>query len=347
MKPLRIGFLLPGNFALAHAGNGVRVQAERQLEALAALGHTALRLEPWTPLARDSLDVLHFFSGGFPHYRIAPILRMASPRCRLVFSPIIDSNVANVPYRLAAALGRLHPKLFTIPGELATQAREVDAVVCRSAFEQKRVVRGLGVPAGKAHIVLNGVSPPRPDADAAAARLRFGLPQDFCLHVSAYTQPRKNVERLIRAVGPLGLPLVIAGIATDPAHKARLEALARPYAGIRFLDYLETQWRDSLYAAARVFCLPSEHEGTGLVALEAASYGAAIVITRNGGPRDYFGELAEYVDPESVEDIRAAVQRAWQAPRTDRLRRHVNEQLSWRQSAEGLLRVYGAAGDGG
>ena len=340
---MRIGFLLPANFALAHVGNGVRVQAQAQADALRELGHKVTLLDAWTPFAPEAFEVVHFFSGGFPHYCIGPILRMTSARCRLVFSPIIDSNVANLPYRLAAALGRLHPKLFTIPGELSRQAQEADAVVCRSVAERQRVIQGLGVQPSKAHIVLNGVSPPRADIDPDAVRRQFGLPETFCLHVSAYTQPRKNVERLIQAVGPTGLPLVIAGIATDAALLTRLKLAAQPYPGIRFLDYLQPAQRDSLYAAARVFCLPSEHEGTGLVALEAASYGAAIVITRRGGPPDYFLDMAEYVDPDRVEDIRTAVQRAWQAPRSDRLREHLDTTLGWQQSAENLLKVYEAA----
>jgi glycosyltransferase involved in cell wall biosynthesis len=212
-------------------------------------------------------------------------------------------------------------------------------VVCRSAAERRRVVEDLGVPAARAHIVLNGVAPPAA-VDAEAVRRRFGLPDDFCLHVSAYTQPRKNVQRLIEAVGPTGFPLVIAGIATDAARLAALQAAAARYPAIRFLDYLSAADRDALYAAARVFCLPSENEGTGLVALEAAAHGAAIVITRRGGPPDYFGALAQYVDPDSVDSIRTAVQRAWSAPRDGALRQHVLEGLSWRQSAQGLERVY-------
>ena len=340
---MRIGLLLPANFALAHAGNGVRVQAAAQAAALTALGHAVTRLDAWTPFDPSAFDVVHFFSGGFPHYRIAPILRMVSPHCGLVFSPIIDSLTADRPYRLAAALGRLHPKIFTIPGELSRQAREADVVVCRSAAEQQRVIQGLGVAAAKAVIVLNGVSPPERAVDPVGIRQHFDLPEDFCLHVSAYTQPRKNVERLIRAVGPTGLPLVIAGIATDAALLARLKAAAQPYPQIRFLDYLSPEQRDSLYAAAKVFCLPSDYEGTGLVALEAASLGAAIVVTRNGGPRDYFLDMAEYVDPQNVESIRAAVQRAWQAPRSPALQQHVNQTLSWQQSAEGLVTVYETA----
>jgi glycosyltransferase involved in cell wall biosynthesis len=96
----------------------------------------------------------------------------------------------------------------------------------------------------------------------------------------------------------------------------------------------------NLYAACTVFCLPSVHEGTGLVALEAASLGARIVITRNGGPPDYFADMAEYVDPFSVESIRAGVERAWNAAPSDKLRSHVLTNLTWDASARSLISAY-------
>lgn len=337
---MRIGFLLPGNFALAQPGNGVRVQAQAQADALRDLGHTVVLLNPWETFENNTLDVVHFFSGGFPHYRIRSTLGTRD-NCKLVFSPIIDSNVSNRAYRWAAKLGKVHAKIFTIPGELSTQAQEADVVICRSIAERQRVILGLGVQAANAKIVLNGVPPPRTDVDSQAVRQMFDLPTDFCLHISAYTQGRKNVHRLIQAIGPTGFPLVIAGHSDEgSAELATLKLAAKPFPKIRFLGFLPRHIRDSLYAAAKVFCLPSEHEGTGLVALEAASYGAAIVITKNGGPKDYFQDMAEYIEPESVDSIRLAVRRAWAAPQSDRLMEHVNSHLSWQHSAQGLVSAY-------
>ena len=141
-------------------------------------------------------------------------------------------------------------------------------------------------------------------------------------------------------VGAAGLPLIIAGTADDAGEDARLKALAARHRGIRFLGYVDAATRDALYALARVFCLPSLHEGTGLAALEAAAHGAAVVITDRGGPRDYFGELAHYVRAGETDSIRTALETAWQAPRSNRLRDHVVNHLSWRQSAKALLDVY-------
>jgi len=119
-----------------------------------------------------------------------------------------------------------------------------------------------------------------------------------------------------------------------------IDRISERFGNVTRLGFMERDELNGLYAACKVFCLPSTHEGTGLVALEAASYGAAVVITRNGGTPDYFLDLAEYVDPDSVENIRQAVERAWNAPPTDALRRHVVDNLSWDQSAASLARAY-------
>ena len=44
---MKIGFLLPANYALTGPGNGVRVQAQRQADALQQLGHEVVCMEAW------------------------------------------------------------------------------------------------------------------------------------------------------------------------------------------------------------------------------------------------------------------------------------------------------------
>jgi glycosyltransferase involved in cell wall biosynthesis len=336
---MKIGFLLPANFALDGPGNGVRRQAIYQAEALEGLGHQVIRLDAWGSYDLATFDVIQFFSGGFPHIWIE---RAALPgHTMLVFAPIIDSNEPNWRYRLASSVGtnRSRAKVYTIPGALRAQALGSDLVICRSEYECSRVIKGLGAPARKTEVVLNGV--PEPVAvDREEVRRRLGLPAEFVLHVSAYTQERKNTIRLAEAIGPTGMPLVLAGTAMPGPVLDRLKALASEYPNISMLGYLNAADLAGIYAASKVFCLPSDHEGTGLAALEAASYGAQVVITRNGGPADYFGKLADYVDPQSVADIRAAVERAWSQPASRALQQHVTQNLTWTQSARRLVDAY-------
>jgi glycosyltransferase involved in cell wall biosynthesis len=335
---MRIGFLVPANYAFSGPANGVRQQAFYQAEALRLRGHSVLLLNPWETYDLSEFDVVQFFSGGFPHYLIEQYPR---PMKQLVFAPIIDSNEPFWRYRLAARVGQRLRRFFTIPAILSDQARGSDLVIVRSEHERQRVIQGLGVNPEHTpvEIVLNGVPPPAP-VDVAAVRERLKLPEKFLLHASVFSQTRKNVARLIEAVGPTELPLIIVGTPEKNAELDRLHLLEQRYPNVRILGFQDRATLNSLFAACRVFCLPSVHEGTGLAALEAASYGAGVVITRNGGPPDYFGTYGYYVDPESTSDIRKAVEAAWQEPRSSALQRHVNENLSWERSAEALESAY-------
>lgn len=337
---MRIGFLLPADFAVGSRASGIAEQARRQADALEGLGHAVVRLNPWEWQDERELDVLQFFLGGPAMADLAAHRNLCKPGL-LVFAPIIDSNQSFRAYRLAATAGGLASRFFTVPGILRRQALASDVVICRSSHEAQRVVRGLGVPAENTAIVLNGCAAPAEFRDdPAEVRARLGLPEQFVLHVSAFSQERKNVVRLIEATQRLRYPLVLAGAAQPGPILAEIHRRAAGNDRIRILEFVDEPTKAALYALCRVFCLPSTHEGTGLAALEAAAAGAKIVITRNGGAPDYFLNRAEYVDPRSVESIQRAIGRAWMAPRDAELRRHVAQQLSWSESARSLERVY-------
>ncbi len=334
---MKIGMMLPATTALHSPGDGVRVQAWRQAEALERLGHTVVRLNPWEAVEDHSLDVVHLFMGGhlYAEIELAPPSRAPL----LAFAPIIDSNRPNWSYRLTAAMGMDSPRSTTSPWLYRQLALRSRAIIARSLHERLRAIRGLGADERRVHVVLNGADPPN-GADPDGARRRLGLPEAFVLHVSTYTQPRKNVVAMLRALAPTGFPIVLAGTARPGVVLDRIRAFAQQHPQIRVLDFVDRETLQGLYAACRVFCLPSRHEGTGLAALEAAALGARVVITKHGGPPDYFLDLAEYVDPASGEDIGAAVVRAWNAAPSDALRRHVTTALTWDRSAAALVEAY-------
>jgi glycosyltransferase involved in cell wall biosynthesis len=340
---MRIAFLVKALYAVGNPANGIVIQARSQAKALANLGHEVVLLNPWQCQEIRNFDVIQFFAGGLGLAGVEKLSKTIGNGV-LIYAPIIDANESNLLYRVAAGLGGIHQKLITVQGEYRKQALASDAVVCRSAHEQERVIKGLGIPRDRTAIVLNGVDNsecPSAHSDVwGSMRERWGLRDEFVLHVSRYTGKRKNVTRLIEAVGPLGHPLVIAGWAEPGAMLERLALLASKYPQISLLGFLSREELLALYAHCRVFCLPSLHEGTGLVALEAAAYGAKIVITRNGGPTDYLISHAYYVDPYSISEIQKATARAWDAPRSDSLQRHVVGNLTWEQSAKSLLTMY-------
>jgi len=334
---MKVGFLLPATHALDGVSNGVRSQAIGQTEALRRLGHEVIPLDPWNLTSIADLDVVHFFQGGCAHYLIEH--KHPHPIRMLTFAPQIDSNEPMWRYRIAASMGRIIPKVFTIPRLFQDQARACNAVMARSTHDRERLVHGLGIHPSKVEIVLNGIDPP-PEADPRVAREKFDLPAEYALHVSRWATHNKNVVKLCEAVGPTGLPLYLAGPSSPGPILDRIRALAKQYPNIRPLDFLERPVLQSLYAGCKVFCLPSIHEGTGLVALEAAVYGAEIVITKHGGPPDYFLKWGHYCDPHDESSIRDAFLKAWQQPRRSELRDHVLKNLTWDCSARSLAAAW-------
>jgi glycosyltransferase involved in cell wall biosynthesis len=321
-------------------GHGVVAQARQQAEALESIGHTVDLLSPWQLQDVKDLDVLHFFAGC----TLYPALNDEFPNRRrtlVAYSPIIDSNQSFTAYRLAANLGSFSPRFLTIPGIGRLQAQHSDVVICRSQHEQRRVRESLRVPMAKLEIVLNGCSEPRKlEVSVDSMMNSLELPQDFVLHISAFTQDRKNVLRLSQAAADLGFPLVIAGHAKTGPILDELKQRMRQGQRIILLGFVDEATKAALYSRCRVFCLPSHHEGTGLVAVEAASYGANLVITRNGGPPDYFLEMAEYVDPFDLADIRRGLAVAWDRPKDGRLKSHLLGALTWEHSARSLADAY-------
>ena len=337
---MRIGFLLPSVFSIDNPGNGIAEQARMQAAALERLGHTVERLNPWQWQDERDFDVLHFYLGGPALYHITRNRQLNQPGL-LVFSPIIDSNQSFMSYRIAARLGTLSSRLLTIPAILQEQARGSDVVICRSRHERERLTRGLGIHADKVEIVLNGGPPPSGHlGDPQHVRQALGLPADFVLHISAFTQSRKNVLRLAEAAEPLGYPLVLAGRSTSGAILQQLERKARYRDRLRILGFVDGQTKAALYALCRVFCLPSIHEGTGLVALEAGAHGTNLVITKKGGPPDYFLDHADYVDPFDTQDIKRAIARAWERPKNTLLQQPIAEHMTWDHSAQALQGAY-------
>jgi glycosyltransferase involved in cell wall biosynthesis len=336
---MRIGFMIPSDWALVR-GHGVVAQARYQAEGLESIGHTVDLLNPWQWQDMQDLDVLHFFAPC----ALYPAFNDRFPdqnRTLIAYSPIIDSNQSFTAYRLAATLGSISPRFVTIPGIGRSQAQHCDVVICRSQHERRRATESLRVSSAKVEIVLNGCTAPRKlDVGVDSNVSSLDLPKDFVLHISAFTQERKNVLRLSQAAAELGYPLVIAGRATAGPILDELKQRIKQGQRIILLGFVDEATKAALYSLCRVFCLPSHHEGTGLVAVEAASYGANLVITKNGGPPDYFLEMAEYVDPFDLADIRRGLAVAWNRPKDDRLKGHLTGSLTWEHSARSLANVY-------
>ena len=156
-------------------------------------------------------------------------------------------------------------------------------------------------------------------------------------------EERKNQLSLARACAELGQPLVLIGGVRDAGY---LDACLRAgRGGVQHLGALEhgSTLLHSAYQACSLHVLASEFETPGLASLEAAALGARVVSTSRGSAREYLGDAAYYVEPDSVESIRAGIESALRdGGAVGALRRRVLERFTWRHAAEASLAVYRA-----
>jgi len=229
-----------------------------------------------------------------------PLLMPARDAAQVI--TIHDLDFLSHPERTRAEIRRDYPSL------VRAHAGRADAIIVSSAFTAGEIERQLGVERARIAICPAG---------APAWAPRAAAPRDGYALFLGTLEPRKNVgglldayERLI-ARGSTRIPdLVIAGRATGAAAPW-LDRIGRPpLAGrVRYAGYVDPARRRDLYVGARMLVQPSFEEGFGMTVLEAMSLGVPVVAARRGSLPEVVGDAGPLVDPESPDDIAAAIDR--------------------------------------
>ena len=235
--------------------------------------------------------------------------------------------------------------LFVLSGEYSTadfrarfarQARDAaaaaDLIVTVSAFTASQVEHYLGVPADRIRVIHHGVIP-RPIPNLAREKV--------VLCVGAI-QKRKNQALLMRAFRamPEDWTLVLAGSEGYAAQIALDDASDR----IVITGYLTEEELARWYARASIFAFPSLDEGFGMPILEAMAAGVPVIAGNRSALPEVSGDAAELVDPESVEQLAAALVRL--ATDEERRReliargRERARQFTWESAVEKTYAVY-------
>jgi glycosyltransferase involved in cell wall biosynthesis len=297
-----------------------------------------------------SARLLHLFGMSHEGLELARVARavgtpvVLSPICW--YEPCALAALEADPVRKLASLAawclrHISPGMPSWRRELLQLA---NLVLPNSRAEANQLAHLFGVDRARIRVIPNGVLGTTASVGPELFRERW-LREPFALSVGRI-EPRKNTLGLIRALGPLGLPLVLIGEA-HPGHRRYEEECRRAGQGVVvWLGRLDHQdpMLASAYAAARVFALPSWFETPGLAALEAALAGCSIVITPFGSTREYFGSLAEYARPDRAGEIRRAVLKCWEEGPDPRLAGLIANRYLWPMVAQLTAEVYEQAG---
>jgi glycogen synthase len=139
-----------------------------------------------------------------------------------------------------------------------------------------------------------------------AARFAPGEKEEFVFSAGRVCDAAKNVGTLCAIAPRLSWPTVVAGdgVCNGVVHLGRLS---------------ERDLAEHLGRAA-IFALPARYEPFGMLALEAALSGCALVLGDIRSLREVWGSAADFVDPGDGDALRHAIERlaAWPSRRAER-----------------------------
>jgi glycosyltransferase involved in cell wall biosynthesis len=243
-------------------------------------------------------------------------------------------------------------------GLVSRGARRADAIITVSECSKRDIVKLLGVPPDRIHVIGNAVDDSlHPVRDAwllASVRDRYGIGQRFILYFGGFDL-RKNVPRLIESYARLPqalrkeYQLVIAGryqhlghpLFPDPRETVRRLGLED---NVVFTGQVSERDKAAMYSSATVFAFPSLYEGFGIPVLEAMACGTPVVTSNRSALPEVAGDAGLLVDPYEPDEICRGLAELLddQGRREELARRGLDRarRFTWRQVAEQTLRVY-------
>ncbi len=210
----------------------------------------------------------------------------------------------------------LMPELHTPANVRADQffaehtLKRADRLIAVSENTRQDAIRILGIAPEKIVTIYSGIPGVYFDAAPAAGA------KPYVLFVGTI-EPRKNLEVLLDAWAGMrfrsDFDLVIAGPAGWSSEKimARL-VLGEP--GVKYLGYVPEAEMPGLTAGATAFVYPSLYEGFGFPVVQAMAAGVPVITSNTSCLPEVAQGGAIFVDPRSVGDLRAAMEKLLDAP---------------------------------
>lgn len=288
---MRIAYIIVPLAVVSGNSNGIKSQAITWKNGMQKAGHEVDEINLWNNYNWKKYDLIHIFGTGLWLYTFVQSLSIKNPN--IVLSPIIDSLESPTLYSLVSQIGSTKLKLWSPTFTLRKTLPLIRGVYVRSQHEAKYIKKMMSQ--DQIHILPLATS--ENNTNNSSSR------DNFCLHISSISQPRKNVLRLIKAAKKYNFKLVLAGSTGSEIDFKPLREEIGDAKNISVLGFISHEEKIKLYSKAKVFALPSLNEGVGIVALDAAILGCEIVLTKLGAPKEYYNGSAELVDPFNIDSI--------------------------------------------
>lgn len=211
-----------------------------------------------------------------------------------------------------------------------------------SVEEMNKIEEYMNFKTNKYTVVPNAI-----DGNKVNIALRGGVDSEFAkfkdyILCVGRIETRKNQQNLIKALQGTKYKVLFVG-KVSPGHKKYGEKVLRSIRENDNFEYIESIPNDklyNLYKICKVHVLISWFETPGLVSIEAASMGCNIVVSDRGTTKDYFKDYAFFCSPKNLNQIRSAIDQAYNSPYNTDFRDYILENYSWEKAAEKTLEGY-------
>ena len=199
----------------------------------------------------------------------------------------------------------------------------------------------------ESHLIYNGVEVPV-EYTGTDYITSLGLsPRNYLLAVARFV-PEKGLHDLIQAFNQLDTDtqLVIAGDADHEHDYSRsLKQMAQANPRIHLTGYITGQPLDELYSHARLFVLPSYHEGLPIALLEALSHGVPALVSDIPANMEVKHEAVQNFRCGNKADLANKISQLLRSPPITKEKHKqiidfIREKYNWEEIAKQTLLVY-------
>lgn len=305
----------------------------------------------------SGFDLIHFFNVIRPNAILLHVRRSGLPY--VVSTIFVDYSEVEQIYR-----GQLAKSLYRIVG---ADGIEYFKTVARWLMNGEKILDNQYLFRGhkkSVELVLNKASVLLPNSESEFRRLekRYQFETKHAVIPNAvdttfFTQPLashnrsgvvcvariepiKNQLNLIKALKNTSIQLKLIGQASPNRQAYFEECKAAAGPNVSFLGQMNKEQVLKELLQAKVHILPSWFETTGLSSLEAAIMGCNIVVTPKGDTEEYFDHHAFYCQPDDLESIRIAIEKALEVEVSNDLREKILREYTWEIAATKTASAY-------
>ncbi len=187
--------------------------------------------------------------------------------------------------------------------------KECDMIITDSESTKNDIINILSVDESKIHVVYPSVIVPEVhSSEVKRVRTEYSPDKPYILTVGK-VEPRKNIERLIKAFVKSKLytshRLLIVGAQGWGDTNYTIPASAED--SISFAGFVPEEDLYALYKGAELFIMPSLYEGFGYPALEAMALGCPVATSNTSSLGELVDGYGITFDPEKITEIVSAL----------------------------------------